>query len=258
MNIVVFDTETTSIDKPFCYDIGYTIYNVETKAVLLKRSFVAEQVWHNAELFTTAYYAEKRADYIGRLRSRLCRMEKIGYITQTMYRDFKYYGVEHGYAYNSGFDERVFEFNCDWFKIINPLDDIQIHDIRGYVHKFIAFTAAYQEFCETHELFTEHGNYSTTAESVYKFLTKDKEFVEAHTALADSEIELDILLECIKCGGEWNKDYKVYRTITRKGEKTLVVKTADGDINTFPYENITVYKEKDRKTRIFLKRKKTE
>lgn len=256
MNIVVFDTETTSIDKPFCYDIGYIIWNVETETVLLKRSFVAEQVWHNAELFTTAYYAEKRADYVSRLRGKTCRLEKLGYITQTMYRDFRTFEVEHAFAYNSPFDDRVFEFNCEWFKVKNPFDSVAIHDIRGYVHKFIAFTPSYQEFCEEHELFTEHGNYSTTAESVYKFLTKDTEFIEAHTAFADSEIELNILLECIKRGGEWNKDYKVYRSIPRKGEKTLMVKTAEGEINTFPYETITLYKEKDRKTRIYLKRKK--
>lgn len=253
MNIVVFDTETTSIDKPFCYDIGYTIWNVETQTALLKRSFVAEQVWHNAELFTTAYYAEKRADYIGRLRSRLCRLEKIGYITQIMYRDFKSYEIQHAYAYNSSFDERVFEFNCNWFKIINPFDTIAIHDIRGYVHKFIAFTPEYQTFCEKHELFTEHGNYSTTAESVYKFLTKDTEFIEAHTALADSEIELDILLECIKRGGVWNTDYKVYRSILRKGEKQLMVKTIEGERVSFPYESIIVHKEKDKKTKVYLK-----
>lgn len=253
MNIVVFDTETTSIDKPFCYDIGYTIYNVESGEKLLKRNFIVEQIWHNAELFTTAYYAEKRADYIGRLRSRLCRMEKIGYITQQMHRDFRYYQIEHAYAYNSPFDDRVFQFNCEWFKIINPFDDIAIHDIRGYVHKYIAFTPEYQAFCEKQELFTEHGNYSTTAESMYRFLTADTEFIEAHTALADSEIELDILLECIKRGGEWNKDYKVYRTITRKGEKELMVKTIDGERVFFPYESIVVHKEKDRKTKVYLK-----
>ena len=29
MNICVFDTETTSINKPFCYNVGYTIVNSE-------------------------------------------------------------------------------------------------------------------------------------------------------------------------------------------------------------------------------------
>ena len=74
MNIVVFDTETTSIDKPFCYDIGYTVYDTETATPLLKRSYVVEQIWHNAELFTTAYYADKRNGYISRLKGRTATM----------------------------------------------------------------------------------------------------------------------------------------------------------------------------------------
>ena len=253
MNIMVFDTETTSIDKPFCYDIGYTIWNVETATKLLKRSYVAEQIWHNAELFTTAYYAEKRAEYIGRLRSRQCEMKKFGYITQIMCRDIENYEIKDAYAFNSPFDDRVFDYNCDWFKCKNPFDDVAIHDIRGYVHKCLAFTPDYQAFCEDNGRFTESGNYSTTAETVYQYMTRDSEFIEAHTALADSEIELDILLLCIERGCEWNKDYKVYRSICRKGEKELIVKTCEGERVRFPYESITVHKEKDRKTKVYLR-----
>ena len=29
MNIMVFDTETVSVNKPFCYNIGYVIYNTD-------------------------------------------------------------------------------------------------------------------------------------------------------------------------------------------------------------------------------------
>ena len=29
MNILVFDTETISVDKPFCYNIGYAIYDTD-------------------------------------------------------------------------------------------------------------------------------------------------------------------------------------------------------------------------------------
>jgi hypothetical protein len=130
---------------------------------------------------------------------------------------------------------------------------VAIHDIRGYVHKCLAFTPDYQAFCEDNGRFTESGNYSTTAETVYQYMTRASEFVEAHTALADSEIELDILLLCIERGCEWNKDYKVYRSICRKGEKELVVKTCEGEQVRFPYESITVHKEKDRKTKVYLR-----
>ena len=57
MNIMVFDTETTNLEKPFCYNIGYVIMDTESREVRAKRDFVVEQVWHNPMLFTTAYYA---------------------------------------------------------------------------------------------------------------------------------------------------------------------------------------------------------
>ena len=76
MRIAVFDTETTSLEKPFCYNIGYVIYDTETGERLIKHDFVAEQIWHNRELFTTAYYAEKRDEYISRMRGKTCEMKK--------------------------------------------------------------------------------------------------------------------------------------------------------------------------------------
>lgn len=253
MNIVVFDTETTSINKPFVYNIGYTIWNVETKTKLKSHDFVVEQVWHNRELFTTAYYSEKRAEYVARMRGRTCEMKKLGHITQIMCREFAEFEVTSAYAFNSPFDDNVFEYNCEWFKVKNPFDTIPIFDIRAYVHNCFAFKPDYQKFCEDNKYFTESQNYSTTAETVFRYITKNTDFIEEHTALADAEIELDILLACIESGCEWDKEYKVYRSIPRTTAKELMVKCVDGSKVTFPYNKIIVYKEKENRTKIILK-----
>ena len=86
MRIVVFDTETTSLEKPFVYNIGYVIYDTEENRKLIEHDFVVEQIWHNRELFTTAYYADKREGYVADMRARKVKMEKLGYITQFMAR----------------------------------------------------------------------------------------------------------------------------------------------------------------------------
>ena len=39
MNIVVFDTETVSIDKPFCYNVGFVIYNTDLNKIIEKREY---------------------------------------------------------------------------------------------------------------------------------------------------------------------------------------------------------------------------
>lgn len=244
MKICVFDTETTSLEKPFCYNVGFILADTENGEILHKEEFCIEQIWHNTALFSSAYYADKRPFYVNQMRAKKIRLEKWGYVTQRMARLFKTYGIECAFAYNSSFDEKVFEFNCEWFKTLNPFDNVPILDIRGYVHKFIAFDKVFQNFCEKHERFTETGNYSTTAETVFQYMTDNPDFIEDHTALSDSIIEFDILKLCEMLGAKIGEEYKVYRSIPRKVEKILTLTDRDKQEFSFPYESIRINKDK--------------
>lgn len=227
MNVVVFDTETVSVNKPFCYNVGFVIFNTELEKIVDKKEYVVEQIWHNKALFETSYYYEKKPIYVNRMRAKKIKMDKWGRICQEMIKLFKFYNVQFAYAYNSPFDDRVFNFNTEWYKNINPFDNIPIIDIAPLVHKTMAFTSDYQNFCDTHSLFTDSGNYSTTAETVYRYIAKQVDFDEEHTALADSEIELEILRYCINKGCEWGIEYKKYSSIPRKKEVIIIDKTTE-------------------------------
>ena len=250
MKVMIFDTETTSLDKPFCYNIGYVIADSESGEKLVKRDFVVEQIWHNLPLFQSAYYADKRPLYVSAMKARKTIMDKFGYICQQMRRDIKAFEVGSAYAYNSPFDEKVFDFCCDWFKCINPFDTIPVYDIRGYAHNYICNTDEYIQFCEDNNLFTEAGNYSTTAEALFRFMTKDIAFEEEHTALADSEIETDILLECLSRGADLETAYPVRFSFERKVKKTLSIIRNKEEIASFECYKITVSKDR---TKITLK-----
>ena len=240
-NFMVFDTETTSIDKPFCYNIGYVIAN--ENETLVRKSFVVEQIWHNLPLFNTAYYACKRPLYVSAMKARKTVLDKFGYICREMARDIKQYNVKFAFAYNSPFDERVFNFNCDWFKCLNPFDTVIIKDIRAFAHKYIV-NNEYMHFCERNEEFTESGNYSTTAETMFRYISSDIEFNEDHTALSDSIIELAILRRCLLAGATLDENLVAKRSIERKVEKTLHIQTAEQTDYYFEYESIRINKAK--------------
>lgn len=241
MIICVFDTETTSLDKPFCYNIGYVIANIENSEILISRDFVVEQTWHNLPLFESAYYADKRPLYINRMRARQAIMDKFGYICAQMRRDFKTYGVEVAYAFNSSFDERVFSFNCDWYKCLNPFEEVPVYDIRAYAVNTIGTTAEYKRFCEEHNLFTDNGNYQSTAESFFKYLF-DVDFVEEHTALADAVAEYEILKYLEENETDISQPQESSRYIERRIAQEWTIQKGKETITTITAEKMTVYK----------------
>lgn len=212
---LILDTETTSLDKPFCYDCSWVIMQKTDGKLIDFKANVVEQVWHNLPLFESAYYKEKRQKYVQMMRKHDAIMDKWGYIMRKLKQDIIKYGIEEVYAYNSDFDDKVIAYNCDWFKCNNPLETIAVYDIWGYASEFITGMADYQRFCEAYERFTDTGNYRGSAEVVHQFLLNDPDFIEEHMGLFDSEIEASILFECVSRGAEWGKNYKVNKVLAR-------------------------------------------
>lgn len=232
--IMILDTETTDLMKCFCYDVGYQIIRKDG-SILESKHFVIEQVWHNLPLFESAYYKEKRPLYVQLMRKHRAILQKWGYVMQEMKRDIKNHNVTDAYAYNSEFDDKVFSYNCDWFKCMNPLDNVAIHDIWGYASQFITGNKDYREFCEANSFFTDTGNYKGSAEVVFRFLLGDTDFEEAHMGLHDVEIETEILKECINRGAEWDTDYKVEKILKREQKKPFTIKINGKPIYTGKY-----------------------
>ena len=214
MSYMVFDTETTGLDKPFCYDIGYAIFD-NSRNIMVRKHFIVEQVWHNLPLFESAYYKDKRPQYILLMRQHKAIMDKWGYIMREISRDIRNYEVTDAYAYNSDFDDKVISFNCDWFKCNNPFEQTPIHDIWGYACQYITNTQSYKNFCEANEFFTDTGNYKQSAEIVYRYLMQDTDFTEAHMGLYDVDIEAIILQYCEDNGATLGQDYKVNKVLPR-------------------------------------------
>ena len=90
-----------------------------------------------------------------------------------------------------------------------PADDNEIFRFRGGVYplfdiwalacEYIMDSDEYRDFAWDEGWITDSGKYyKTSAEVAYRFLSRNREFVEAHTALDDAEIESEILASIIR------------------------------------------------------------
>ena len=111
-------------------------------------------------------------------------------------------------AYNAKFDYSVLNDNmqayyaCDFFD-----NDVEVVDIMTMALATICDTNKYVRWCQLSNMVTEKGNVRTNAETVYAYLTRDTDFVEAHHALQDCEIEAEILFKARKYRKKHHKQF---------------------------------------------------
>ena len=236
--VLVFDTETVSLDKPFMYNLGWVVLDLESGENVEEKDYVIERVWHNTELMNTAYYKEKRPLYIKRMRSRKVKMLPLSKVLGDLRKTIKKFNIKVAYAFNSSFDERVFDYNCEFYRLNNPLEQVAIRDIRKVVLGGLLNIRDYKEFINESlascgsdaerakiraKFITEKGRVKTTAESIYSFLTLDYNYCEEHTALEDSKIEAKILCAYFDIPLESENSYQVCCKIASKVNLKWVV-----------------------------------
>ena len=191
--IMVLDTETLGLNNPTIYELGYTIYNQSNKQSLQERDYLIKQIYDNKELFASAYYSNKRPLYEEKLATGLAKNVYWGYALKVLVNDIKKHGVEEIYAYNSRFDTRAIQHTMTQLKAITKFEN-EILDIMNYI-KGITDTESYVNFCKSNGYMTKHKKPKPQkkAETLYRYLTNNIEFIEDHMALEDSQIELEIL-----------------------------------------------------------------
>lgn len=192
---LVLDTETLGVKDRRVYDLGYVIVSLADGKILKSRDYVSKQIYDNLELFKSAYYANKRPIYESRLADGYLKKMWWGSIMNVLAKDIETYGVDGLFAYNSSFDLGAIKVMCEQYKAKqNPTAD-GIIDIwkDNLVDPNLTQTEEYIEFCKVNNYLTKAGKCRATAEIVYRYLTRDGNYTEQHTALEDAKIEADIL-----------------------------------------------------------------
>ena len=200
MKVLVLDTETLGVFDPSVYDLGYLIYD-DADGILVARDYITKEIFDDENKMKTAYYANKLPIYHQRLADGYCKKTKWAYICRMLKRDINKYKPDGIYAYNSSFDTRSIAKTCETLGVkSNPTAD-GIKDIwKGLTDPHITKSPEYIEFCRRNGFMTKHKTPrpQAKAETVYRFLKNQTDYVEEHTALEDSKIELAILLRALE------------------------------------------------------------
>lgn len=213
---IVLDTETAPL--PGCvgcdpsnmlvYDIGWIVTD-NTGTVYERRSFIVHETFRDEDLMTSAYYADKIPIYNAGLVAGTWRENTFLSIYRRFSEDCRKYGVKKVWAYNARFDRDVLNttiahYSQAFRKVFLPYG-CSFYDIMTYAKTTIVSMKKYTRWCNTTGNLNRYNKPSNSAQSVYRFLKKDGAFIEAHTALADCNIELHILQQCKRRKGKQPK-----------------------------------------------------
>ena len=210
--VLVLDTETANtivqedgkmdMSNALMYDCGWSV--VDTKGnVYEERSFVNRDIFvYERELMASAYYGWKIPRYVEDIRNGKRKMASTYEIRKAMLADMERYHITEVVAHNARFDLNALNVIQRWttkskYRYWFPYGT-EIWDTMKMARDVIHKMPSYRKFCEEHGFLTAKGQLSTTAENLYRFITKNPTFKESHTGLEDVQIEREIMFYCFR------------------------------------------------------------
>lgn len=208
---IVLDTETCPIDIDFegvspqnmlVYDCGWAVVDKRGK-VYKTRSFINADIFlKEKELMNSAYYSNKIPMYWEQIKRGERILTSFYNIRKTLLEDIAEFEVKEIFAHNMRFDYGTLNTTQRWltksqYRYFFPYG-IEICDTLKMARDVIAKMPTYQRFCKENGYLTKNGQYRLTAEIIYRFISKNNDFIESHTGLEDVLIEKEILAYCYK------------------------------------------------------------
>lgn len=202
MKVIVIDTETTnSLEEPICYDIGFTILDKESGEVEAQRSYVVADIFLDKSLMDSAYFKDKIPQYWEEIKKGQRVLTSWYKIAKEFRNLVKENEIEEIYAHNMRFDYRALNLSqrfitCSRFRYFFPYG-MRICDTLKMAREILGKDNKYREFCLSNNYITKNKQNRYTAEIIYRYLTNNNDFIEAHTGLEDVLIEKEILKYCL-------------------------------------------------------------
>ena len=198
---ILIDTETCNLlDCPLLYDFAFAVIDIH-RHIYAKFRIILTDVFHGEpELMKSAYYAEKLPQYFKAIENDEVLVMDIWELKHFIKDICDFYDVTFACAHNARFDylstnNTIRYLTKSKARYLLPYG-IEWWDTMKMAQDTICQQAGYKKFCNENGYICKNGQLRKTAEVLYRYISKDNEFKEAHTALDDVLIECEILWKC--------------------------------------------------------------
>lgn len=243
--IMVLDTETANtiqtekkldMSNVLVYDVGWQVIDTHGN-VYAKASYVNRDIFvYERDLMHSAYYAKKIPQYVNDIRAGARVLADTSDIRKAMIADLEKYNIKEVAAHNARFD--ITALNCtqryvtkSQYRYWLPYG-IQVWDTMRMAESVILKMPTYRKFCIKHGFITDNGRLRKTAETLWRFISKNPNFQESHTGLEDVEIESQILAYCYRQHKAMKKD--AFKPQKEKDPPTIFQRSLSKNMKDFP------------------------
>jgi len=190
MKVIVFDTETIDTKELSAFDIGYVV--TDNGIAVEQASFLIEETY-KGPLFKNAYYYEKNKERYEEYESTgQSLLVPLASARADLNKAIVHHAVEIIAGFIISFDIRALNYNFK--KYLGETNEITVESLgknRVVIDIPVLFALLYngkefKDWCKNNNCLTDKGNYKTTAEVIYRFISGNNEHEEEHTALQDS------------------------------------------------------------------------
>ena len=210
---IMIDTETANTRNDengrldtrdaLCYDIGFWVIDTHGRQYEDKFSFVNTDIFfHEKEAMTSAYYADKIAKYWEDIKAGTRTLASTYQINCKLREMIEKYDCQFICAHNARFDYNALNSTQRYvtkskYRYFVP-KSLVWYDTLKMARSVLSQMPTYRRFCEENGYITKNNQCRYTAEIIYRYITKDNNFIESHTGLEDVEIEAQIFAYCVR------------------------------------------------------------
>ena len=201
MNYMIIDVESTnSLDDPIVYDVGYEVFD-DTGQTIACASLTNKDIFLDKEFMSSAYYAEKIPIYWKQIWAKERQLLSWKEIKWHIYDVCKRNNCAIVCAHNARFDSRALNLTQRYIttsrhRYFMPFG-CERWDSLKMAREVLKNDANYNQFCRYYDYTTKQGKPRYTAEILYRFISGDLDFDEAHVGIEDVRIEKEIFLYCL-------------------------------------------------------------